>query len=281
MGVSGPADRAGLENRPGPVKAETQKGLKPARDFQKQGFFKKMIPRRRALFVFCLTAAFSAMLSAAPAFAQEDLSNTCPAADAPPVLASKFENDPPKYTNALTSAELGHFKVSTVVARAPREIFRVGGLTSSLYSPTYNIEFLIRSNPGNGHACLYIKKVDLELVLAPTVYIAHEFPPGSCRYNDTLHHEQRHVATSVITLNEYMPALTETARRAMEDNAVVGPFISGDADAVQQNVAANIRAALQKELDVIDKVHFQRQQAIDTRAEYLRATRACPNEPLP
>ena len=205
---------------------------------------------------------------------------TCPQMP-PPVVNATFTNNKPVYNLTLSSAELGSFKIDTQVSHSPHETFHVGGLTVSAYGPTYNIEFQISTNPNNGRSCLYIDHVDLDLTLSPTVYIANAFAPGSCRYTDTMRHEQRHVDTSVITLNEYFPVLRQIAEQTARADAVTGPIPTSGLGAAEKKVADDMRDALTPELGLIDKIHFERQQQIDTRAEYMRATRACPNEPLP
>ncbi|MBI1214489.1 MAG: hypothetical protein GC185_01560 [Alphaproteobacteria bacterium] len=246
-----------------------------------------MKPVPPALMVFCLLACLAgaprpaAAQSPMPSSSPQGIRQSCPAPDGAPVVTSHFTDNAPKYNINLSSADLGHFHIDTKVSRAPHETFRTGGLTESAYSPTYNIQFLVRSDYTTGLSCLYINELDLDVVFSPVVYIASEFRPGSCRYTDTMRHERRHVDTTIITLKEYLPQLAEVARQATAANAVTGPFNSESIKDAQQQVSSNIRAMLAAELDTVDKVHFQRQQAIDTRQEYMRATRACPNEPLP
>jgi len=201
----------------------------------------------------------------------------CPAAPEAPAVTAGFTNNPPKYDLDLTSAQLGRFHISTKVSKSPRETFRTGGLTSSLYKPGYNVRYMTMDNPNTGMSCLYINRIDVSVSFSPTVYIAHEFKPGSCRYTDTMRHEQRHVDTTVITIKEYMPKLKADAQRAARAYAVTGPFPTAQAAAMQHKMTENIRQTLAPDIEELDKVHFQRQQAIDTRREYLRATLACPN----
>lgn len=209
-----------------------------------------------------------------------DMAEACPAMPAP-VIDGAFTHAPPVYDLTRSSDQLGAFHVDTQFSRGAHEIFRVGGLTVSEYAPTFNIRFEIRSNPANGHACLYIQKADIDMTLSPTVYIANAFAPHSCRYTDTMRHEQRHVDTAIITLSEYFPALKSIAQRLALQDAVMGPMTDAQIETAQKKIVDDFHAALGQELEVIDKTLFARQQQIDTRAEYMRATRACPNEPLP
>jgi len=107
-----------------------------------------------------------------------------------------------------------------------------------------------------------------------TVYVAREFPPGSCAYKEILDHEMRHLKTYQEHMVSIEKSLAETlTARFVTDKPWRGP-------------AGQAAAQLQKELDERWLPYVQREIAkvdaaqalIDTAEEYERVANACDGE---
>lgn len=201
-----------------------------------------------------------------------------------PIVHMDFVTTPAVQRSDLTSRELGKFSISTTFSHSRNETFTVGGLTVSEFSPVYLIDFDAPADPATGLACLSIKTVQITVHYAPTIYIAKEYAPGTCRFQTTLQHETRHVNTDIITFNELLPAL----RQAIEDAAVkagaLGPVSLADQDkviALRDQAVNDLKTALASKTEELEALRLQRQQLIDTRQEYLRISALCAHEPLP
>lgn len=107
-----------------------------------------------------------------------------------------------------------------------------------------------------------------------TVYVAREFPPGSCTYREIHEHEMRHVKTYEEHLAAIEPALTELLSARFASG---GPW---------RGRRGEIAARLQRELDQRWLPMVEReirrvdaaQALIDTDEEYERVANACDGE---
>lgn len=106
------------------------------------------------------------------------------------------------------------------------------------------------------------------------VYVAKEFPEGSCAYKEVYQHELRHVKTYQTHLAKIEKDLTDTLNRRF---ATGGPW---------RGPAGQTREKLQRELDERWLPYIQReigrsdaeQALIDTPEEYARVMNACNGE---
>ncbi len=199
----------------------------------------------------------------------------CPGAAAP-IVHMDFVVTPAIQRNDLSSQNLGAFHISTTFSHSNRETWAVGGLTLSDFDPSYLIDFNLATN-ADGASCVSISTVQITVKYAPTIYVASEFKPGTCRFDSTLQHEARHVNTDIITFNELLPQL----RQAVEDAAVavgsVGPVAADQLIPARDKMVDRIKAALEAKAAEVEQLRFNRQQMIDTRQEYLRLSNLCQN----
>ena len=202
------------------------------------------------------------------------------AAPAPPVVSMQLVETPPIQRNDLDSRALGSFHISTTFSHSRNEIFTVGGLTVSDFSPEYLIDFNAAPDTLSGWRCLSVKSVNISVKYAPTIYVASDFRPGTCRFDSTLQHEARHVNTDIITFNELLPVLRQAVQDAANQLGAVGPVKPDNMIAERDKMVDKLKAALVAKTDEIERIRFSRQQMIDTRQEYLRLSKLCAGEPL-
>lgn len=201
-------------------------------------------------------------------------------APAPPTVHMDFVDTPPIQRNDLSSRQLGSFQISTTFSHSRNEIFTVGGLTLSDFSPEYLIDFDAIPDDISGWPCLSVKAINITVKYAPTIYVASDFKPGTCRFDSTLQHEARHVNTDIITFNELLPVLRQAVQDAADQLGATGPVKPDDVVAARDKMVDRLKGALVAKADEIEKIRFSRQQMIDTRQEYLRMTKLCADEPL-
>jgi len=193
----------------------------------------------------------------------------------PPTVQMSFINNPPVEIDDQTSAQLGTHKISTTFSRSHNEIFNVEGLTVSDIQPEYRIQFAILTDPASGLACVAPSQVAIRLTYTPSIYIASEVQKGTCNYGVTLQHEVRHVNTDILTFNEYLPQITAAVQAAVNQIAPMGPTDDNGLTIAQNRMADLVKDALAAKFNELGKVRFNRQQMIDTRAEYLRLSALC------
>lgn len=107
-----------------------------------------------------------------------------------------------------------------------------------------------------------------------TVYVAREFPAGSCAYNEIYQHEQRHVKTYQEHLDGIEKAVLETLNRRF---ATQGPWRgpTGETAArLQQELDERWLPYIQREIGRVEEA----QALIDTPEEYARVAESCNGE---
>lgn len=202
------------------------------------------------------------------------------AAPPPPSVHMEFVNTPPVERNDLSARQLGGFNISTTFSKSRNEVFTVGGVTTSDISPVYLVDFSVPADPVTGWPCLSVKEVKIKVTYAPTIYVASEYKGGGCRYKITLQHEVRHVNTDIITFNEFLPVLRQAVQDTANGIGAVGPLKPENLLRERDKMVDKLKEALAAKVDEIEKIRFNRQQAIDTRQEYLRLSALCRDEPL-
>lgn len=204
---------------------------------------------------------------------------SCAQPASPPAVTMTFTPSQPSVTHNLDHAALGQFATSTTFSHHKNEVFLTGGITESNIRTEFNVGFTQQINPVTGSACLAVNEINLNLIYEPIVHIASNFPQGSCRFMTTWEHELRHVNTDLVTLKERAPLLEQAAKQAAQKISVIGPMERSALEVQQQAVIDQIGAVVETTFAGIDQLRMQRQQLIDTRAEYLRLSKACPPEP--
>jgi hypothetical protein len=206
---------------------------------------------------------------------------SCPAVP-PPEVTLDFHNTPPQYANNKSSAELGHFRIDTTFSHGPDEIFSVGGLTESHIKSGFSLSYRALAypgeSPGSTQNCIWVDKISITVEYAPVIFIAQDYPSGTCRYGVTAQHELRHVNTDLITLREYLPKLKAAVQSMTRSLGVIGPVNANDIEKTRSLFMNVVRIELAKQADSMSSVRLMRQQQIDTRQEYLRLGMACPAE---
>lgn len=194
----------------------------------------------------------------------------------PPTVALSFTQKPATYDNTRSTEDLSKEEVSTKVARKPHEVFVTGGLTSGKIKAGFRVNFRKMVQPETGAGCLWIDNVEVMVDYDPTVYIAREYAPGTCRYNVVADHEQRHVSTDLISIQEYNVPLRDNMQRTATNIGSVYAANENQMQALQKNIIDQLQNTMNTVMTVAETVRNQRQQKIDTRQEYLRTSRLCP-----
>ncbi|MDE1152930.1 MAG: hypothetical protein PW788_10375 [Micavibrio sp.] len=194
---------------------------------------------------------------------------------ATPTVQMTFTNNAPVEINDKSSAELGSFHISTTFSHTRNEIFTVGGLMESNFAPEYRILFMTETDPVSGLACISPSQISIAVNYAPRIYIASEVARGTCRYTVNMQHEVRHVNTDIITFNEFLPQIGTAVQDAVNKIRPMGPTDAGGLTIAQNRITDIVQEALVRKTEEIEKIRLSRQQMIDTRAEYLRASALC------
>jgi hypothetical protein len=107
-----------------------------------------------------------------------------------------------------------------------------------------------------------------------TVYVAREFPPGSCAHKEIHEHEMRHVQTYQTHLADIEKTLSETLAARFATGAPWRGPVGETAARLQSELNERWLPYVQREIAKVDAA----QALIDTTEEYQRVTNACDGE---
>ncbi|MBB4013718.1 hypothetical protein [Niveibacterium umoris] len=176
--------------------------------------------------------------------------------------------DAPPVDNARPAAELALLRKQPL---QPGEI--VVGLTS--VRQTYDFRWSYRGlkQRETGRSCLR-SRIEVTLHLTQQVYVASEFAPGSCGYDEVIAHEQRHVAANLAQF-ERTARFVEDSLREQEGDA---PPWLGEPDALRDAVMERARAGWMSQIETkfheVDREHAK----IDSVEESQRYKQLCNGE---
>lgn len=168
----------------------------------------------------------------------------------------------------------GYKELTHLGATIARPGHQVLGLTRGAATAQFASRTQIRADASGRWECSS-PQLTLTLGFSPlTVYVAREFPEGSCAYKEIHQHEMRHVKAYQTHLASIEKDVSETLNRR---------FATGSA---WRGPAGQMREQLQRELDERWLPYIQRelkrseleQALIDTPEEYERVANSCNGE---
>ena len=107
-----------------------------------------------------------------------------------------------------------------------------------------------------------------------TVYVAREFPEGSCAYKEIHEHEMRHVDAYQKHIASIEKELTEMLNARFATGAVWRGPVGQTASRLRQELDARWAPYVQRQIKRVDEA----QAKIDTAEEYERVANACGGE---
>lgn len=107
-----------------------------------------------------------------------------------------------------------------------------------------------------------------------TVYVAREFPKGSCAYKEIHEHEMRHVEAYRTHIASIEKELTETLNARFATGTVWRGPVGQTASRLRQELDARWAPYIQRQIKLVDEA----QAKIDTAEEYERVANACGGE---
>jgi len=199
----------------------------------------------------------------------------CPTQPAPTVDI-QFEAEKLKYDYTKNAAQLKAMGSDTINPYEADVVTIVGGKMKGEMGLKASVDIAGLGNKIN--TCLWIKKVTIKITAKDTVYIASEYPKGTCQFGVNLEHEHKHVAIEHQTAQEHIGKIRDAAQSAAAKVGIVGPKPFGDFDMYAQKIRDYVLGEIKKEFQYAQMDDKKRQQALDSKAEYDRGSTACRNQ---
>ena len=174
-----------------------------------------------------------------------------------------------KYDFTKTKPELNSVDVDTVSPYGPNHKTYVSGLMSGAIQVNHQVSFIHEKYDQLGQGCIYLKDVDVKIHIDPTIFVAKEYPKGSCMHNAVLTHERKHVREDQLIVNKYSNIIGQALQRLVESQGpAFGPYEIERMPFVQQNIQNSLNKVVTKYNDLMNQERQRRQQAIDSLEEY-------------
>ena len=181
-----------------------------------------------------------------------------------------------QYDFTKSKAALDKVDVDTVSPYGPHHKTYVSGLMSGAISIRSRIAFAQEIYENIGVGCTYVKSVEVTLHVDPTIFIASEYPRGSCMHQAILDHELKHVREDQLIINKYAAILdTELSQKISRLRHKYEPVLIADIKDLQNDVQEQIHDVVRDYNSQLNQERQQRQQAIDTLEEYESIGRRC------
>lgn len=192
---------------------------------------------------------------------------------APSPLVVNITAAMPSVTNnhSLTGAQIRN------LVSKPASLAENAGLTRVHVSPKLKSKTSGSNAKFGSRNCMWVDTIDVDISYpAVTMYIATEYPVGSCNYNVTLTHENEHVKVAKDLLAKHAARIRTELEKTTIPNKnmtmVVNDFISGQSqiDTLLKQIVDPLIQDFEKEIEI----EFSK---LDSPANYENVRSQCPS----
>lgn len=223
----------------------------------------------RGLSVFGAVAVFPGFLSASAV-----ADNWCRPSQAPNIQI-KTSTDNIHYDFSKSEKDLNHFQIDTVNPYGNSVITDVGGLMQGGIQLAQTMRYGTLTNTKTQEICYWYTDVTVTLHIYPTIFVASEFPKGSCKHNAIIQHEHQHVIIDREIVNQFANTIGQGLRADLARQPVYGPVPLSQKGQMENLLHARMQNFLSTYSASIDSERRRRQQALDNIHEYSRVNQMC------
>lgn len=192
-----------------------------------------------------------------------------------PTINIRASTDQISYDFSLSEKQLNRFNISTVNPYGDNVITDVGGLMKGGIKTQQKMTFGTLTNRQTGQMCMWYDMVDVLIHIQPTIYIASEFPRGTCMHKAIMAHEQKHIQVDREIVNKYAALIGKALKNDIYKQAVFGPVPINQQNQLHQTIKGHMQYILQKYISDMSAERKARQQQIDSLPEYERVNHQC------
>lgn len=192
-----------------------------------------------------------------------------------PKITTKIVSKETKYDNTKSHKQLEKFKIDTVSPYEAGVHSKVSGLMSSNINVSMRANIAWSTHPITKNTCMWYDEITVDIVSAPTIFIASEHNNNRCRYNATMRHELKHIEVDESIIRKYSTQFESSVRQAARKIDVSGPFPKDQIENQRVALNAEIQRAIETTLTSMKNERRAKQQKVDSRHEYDRLSRMC------
>jgi hypothetical protein len=171
--------------------------------------------------------------------------------------------------------QLNSFDIDTVNPYGNNVITDVGGLMQGGIELKETMRFKTLTHNRLQQICYWYDKVVISLHIRPTIYIAKEFPRGTCKHNAIKQHELKHINIDREIVNKYASLIGAGVKKELDRQYLFGPHHVSQAKEVEAFMKARLERVLKYYSNMMDDERKRRQQLVDSLHEYERVNQLC------
>jgi hypothetical protein len=135
------------------------------------------------------------------------------------------------------------------------------------------------TDPNLNQACLWYTEINVDISLAPQIYIARENGRrGPCR-EAVLEHERRHVKVDRAVMNDYAADLGRALQNTVNEVGAVGPVDPAKLNDWTADLENRVTRVIEAHTKAMEATMDAKQMQVDSMAEYDRVSGICNKDP--
>jgi len=192
-----------------------------------------------------------------------------------PNISVKTSTDQINYDFSLSEKQLNKFNITTINPYGDNVITDVGGLMKGGIQTQEKMSFGTLINRATNEVCIWHDTLEVSIHIKPTIFVANEFPPGSCMHNSIMRHEQKHIAVDREIVNKYAALIGQAYQNDIARYRVFGPFPASNQESALNLIKTRMKSILTQYTNQMSAERKARQQEIDNINEYERVNKSC------
>jgi hypothetical protein len=213
--------------------------------------------------LMCRLATVIAILFPIPLWADQ-----CAELPKPSVTVKRFEE------RLILNTQYSYKSLTNIASAIARPGKQVLGLTRGYATVSYSTNSPSFIDPTGRWECTS-PQITLTYGLKPiTVYVAKEFPEGTCAYKEIYEHEMRHVKAYQTHIADIEKVLADTLNARFNTGSPWRDLVGQTSVKLQQELNERWTPYVQREFNRVEEAHAK----IDTPEEYERVANACNGE---
>lgn len=192
-----------------------------------------------------------------------------------PQIRVKTDTDNIQYDFSRSEKDLNSFSIDTVNPYGDNVITDVGGLMQGRINVNQRMKYGTLTNTKTSEICYWYTEITVSLHISPTIFVAKEFPKGSCKHKAILDHEHQHVVIDREIVNKYAKIIGDSLYQEVSARGVFGPVPLSKSAQLEDQLKKRMEKLLTQYSEKINEERRIRQQALDSLSEYERVNKAC------
>lgn len=222
-----------------------------------------MVPGMVSILLLALICVSSVVEAACPAYRR-------------PAVNVTLDIAPMQYELRLSINQLNTYRPNTTLStrEARGDIL---GLHSGDIGWSFSPEFEVIPQRTRSGVCIQIRKMDLTMHLLETIYVASEYPRGTCEFRAVLEHEFKHAQVDRQLLRRWEPRVIRAALAVLREAGTIYVETERQIKSEINRLMELIKMRLNEEMNVLSIQRDRYQDLVDTPSEYRRVHNQCAN----